>query len=69
MIACQKGNKELVEHFVKNKIDLNEKANISGVTPLSCCKDEELALYLIQNGASLKSRPGSTLNNIKNQNK
>ena len=22
MIACQKGNKELIEHFVKNKIDL-----------------------------------------------
>ncbi len=63
MIACQKGNKDIVKDLIANKAEINEKASISGLTPLSCCKDEELALFLIQNGAKIQNRPQST--NIK----
>lgn len=58
MLACQKGNKEIVEYLIHNKVDVNEKA-ISGLTPLLCCKDEELGLFLIQNGAKIQGRPAS----------
>jgi hypothetical protein len=60
MLACQKGNREMVEYLIANKVDVNEKA-ISGLTPLLCCKDEELGLYLIQNGAKIQGRPTSSL--------
>ena len=61
MLACQKGNREMVEYLVANKADVNEKASISGLTPLLCCRDEELALFLIQSGAKIQSRPTSSL--------
>ncbi len=60
MLSCQKGLKELVYYLIENKAEINEKS-ISGLTPLSCCKDEELALYLISKGAKLQNRPSSTI--------
>jgi ankyrin repeat protein len=61
MIACQIGSKEIVEYLIENKAEINEKANISGLTPLALCKDEELSLYLIKKGAKIHKRPASSL--------
>lgn len=60
MIACQKGQIEIAKYLIDNKADVNEKASISGMTPLTLCKDEELSLYLIKNGAKIQGRPTSS---------
>jgi ankyrin repeat protein len=59
MLCCQKSLKELVHYLVMNKAEINEKS-LSGVSPLSLCKDEDLSLFLIQSGARLSARPGSS---------